>query len=480
MALTKTVNVETTNARASTTLTDTTPTVPLPDTPQGLMVIGPQVTLHFVEGDWNQANSYDYYDVVQVDGTSYIAVQDVPANTAITNTAYWAKWNDPNAQVEQVQETVSTFDARITAAQSTATAAQGAATQAQSTATSAQGAATAAQSTADAALNVATKNDIVCMGDSLAAGIINDGSSPNSQFGWLNFITTHKPVGVDTVYVNTATVIEGNTGFTSTRTFLAVIKDMVENSVITDKNTVKHIYISGGTNDYAAGQQAIVSAITTFCDYVKANLPNADITIMYQGTNHWEAFNGYRQGAYENGCRFESTGFIMCVPGYTTDGTHLTEQGYQATLPYVYDLLFGDGAVTGNLATSIKFDTADLHTGVTVDGISAGVQYSITPRVATCLVRNTDNPYKVIFNTTLADTTPPNPLVDNFNKYMINGYIDMFIPALVTAEGVGDQTMFLYYDASSNALVLPPLGNTNFNNKALSINVMPVTQTYLR
>ena len=114
MAVTKTVNVETTNARASTTLTDTTPTVPLPDTPQGLMVIGPQVTLHFVEGAWNKANSYDYYDVVQVDGTSYIAVQDVPANTEITNTEYWAKWNDPNAQVALLQETVAQYNARIT------------------------------------------------------------------------------------------------------------------------------------------------------------------------------------------------------------------------------------------------------------------------------------------------------------------------------------------------------------------------------
>ena len=114
MADTKTVNVETTNARASTTLTDTTPTVPLPDMPQGLMVIGPQVTLHFVEGAWNKSNSYDYYDVVQIDGTSYIAVQDVPANTEITNTEYWAKWNDPNAQVQLLQQTVSEFDDRIT------------------------------------------------------------------------------------------------------------------------------------------------------------------------------------------------------------------------------------------------------------------------------------------------------------------------------------------------------------------------------
>lgn len=110
----KTVNVETTNARATTTLQDTTPTVPLPDMPQGLMVLGPQVTLHFVEGEWDKANTYDYYDVVQVNGTSYIAVQDVPASTEITDTEYWAKWNDPNAQVELLQQTVAALDSRIT------------------------------------------------------------------------------------------------------------------------------------------------------------------------------------------------------------------------------------------------------------------------------------------------------------------------------------------------------------------------------
>ena len=121
MAVTKTVNVETTNARASTTLTDTTPTVPLPDTPQGLMVIGPQVTLHFVKDAWNKANSYDYYDVVQVDGTSYIAVQDVPANTEITNTTYWAKWNDPNAQLKLLQDTVGMMDGRIDAVEEAVT-----------------------------------------------------------------------------------------------------------------------------------------------------------------------------------------------------------------------------------------------------------------------------------------------------------------------------------------------------------------------
>ena len=117
MPVTKTGTIETENALVQTNVTDKTPTVPLPDMPQGVMVIGPQVTLKFIEGEWSDENSYDYYDVVLSDGTSYIAVQDVPVGTALTDTEYWAKWNDPNAQVKLLQDTVNMFEGRIDAAE---------------------------------------------------------------------------------------------------------------------------------------------------------------------------------------------------------------------------------------------------------------------------------------------------------------------------------------------------------------------------
>ena len=117
---TKTGVLTTPTAKATTVLEDSSPVLPLPDTPQGVMAVGPRVTFHFVQ-DYNQANSYDYYDVVNVDGTSYIAIQDVPANTPIANESYWVKWNDPNAQFELLQTTVENFNSRITAAQQDAT-----------------------------------------------------------------------------------------------------------------------------------------------------------------------------------------------------------------------------------------------------------------------------------------------------------------------------------------------------------------------
>ena len=115
--------IETPNAYVKTSVKDRTPTVPLPDTPQGMMVIGPRVTLHFITDAWSNANTYQYYDCVNVDGTSYIAIKDVPSGIEIANADYWIKWNDPNAQVALLQNTVAGYDARITAAEGNASTA---------------------------------------------------------------------------------------------------------------------------------------------------------------------------------------------------------------------------------------------------------------------------------------------------------------------------------------------------------------------
>lgn len=93
--------------------------------PMGLRAMGPRITFHFV-GEWDAETSYALYDVVRVNGTSYIANKINIAkgiNPETDNNAHWVKWNDPNAQVELLQQTVNGFDARITAAEADATAA---------------------------------------------------------------------------------------------------------------------------------------------------------------------------------------------------------------------------------------------------------------------------------------------------------------------------------------------------------------------
>jgi len=105
----------TSGARVTGTLRDNLPVIPnVP--PMGLQAIGPRVTFNFA-GLWDEAVSYEYYDVVRdAAGASYIArVATVPAGTPLTDNAYWIPWADPNAQFDELNNVVQTFDGRITA-----------------------------------------------------------------------------------------------------------------------------------------------------------------------------------------------------------------------------------------------------------------------------------------------------------------------------------------------------------------------------
>lgn len=107
-------SANTAGAHVAGTLRDNLPINPnVP--PLGLQAIGARVTLAF-KGLWNADASYMYYDVVHdAQGASYIGkAQAIPAGTALTDTNYWIRWADPNAQYEELETIVNTFNARIT------------------------------------------------------------------------------------------------------------------------------------------------------------------------------------------------------------------------------------------------------------------------------------------------------------------------------------------------------------------------------
>ena len=106
-------SAKTDGAHVTGTLTDHLPVNPnIP--PTGLQAIGPRVTFNFITDAWSDENSYQYYDVVQVSGNSYIARQNVPTGIDISDTDYWIHWADPNAQFQELLNTVNSFDNRIT------------------------------------------------------------------------------------------------------------------------------------------------------------------------------------------------------------------------------------------------------------------------------------------------------------------------------------------------------------------------------
>ena len=100
--------------KVKSALTDGLPAFPeVP--PQATKAFGPRLTPHFITEPWSSENTYQYFDVVLVDGTSYIAhKQVIPTGVEITDTEYWAEWAQPNAQYNELLDTVNTFDGRIT------------------------------------------------------------------------------------------------------------------------------------------------------------------------------------------------------------------------------------------------------------------------------------------------------------------------------------------------------------------------------
>lgn len=69
---------------------------------------GARYLLKFYD-EWVQTDPYEALGVVQVNGFTYISKQPVPAGVEITNTDFWLKWADPNAQMEQLRQLVEQY-----------------------------------------------------------------------------------------------------------------------------------------------------------------------------------------------------------------------------------------------------------------------------------------------------------------------------------------------------------------------------------
>lgn len=78
--------------------------------------VGPRIIPHLWDPIlWDASTQYDALAVVQYNGVPYIARYVPPQGTLPTNTEYWVRWADFNAQMAQLQQIVESFDNRISA-----------------------------------------------------------------------------------------------------------------------------------------------------------------------------------------------------------------------------------------------------------------------------------------------------------------------------------------------------------------------------
>lgn len=76
--------------------------------PFGNKTIGPRTVIVPADPlEWNEGTTYEYMTLVLApSGNSYISKRDVPAGTPVTNTDYWIKSSDWNAQLADIQDII--------------------------------------------------------------------------------------------------------------------------------------------------------------------------------------------------------------------------------------------------------------------------------------------------------------------------------------------------------------------------------------
>lgn len=386
--------------------------------PMGLRAMGPRITFHFV-GEWDAETSYVLYDVVRVNGTSYIGNKINIAkgiNPETDNNVHWVKWNDPNAQVELLQQTVNGFDARITEAEADVTAAvadaaaakkasadnataisaeatranaaeeaNAAAIQAEATRAKAAEAAISSKVGTPKTMRAKVFHKAVTFGDSWERGFW--GLEEHQGSGWLTNAAKVLGVHVETPFVadgagyRTGDVLNmsvDGTGFDTGQTFLTRLKQVTDDQW----KDVDLILIGGGVNDTDpnASRNNAVFMVQHLCENVLPKCsPQCEVHFFAGNVRTPATLDNLEVNAAINRSLVRATGyqgsmlkgqsicvhsglpdFVNVFPRDTTDSVHLTEQGYQMCGAWCANEIMTGGSSTCNWYTEISNINSDV------------------------------------------------------------------------------------------------------------------------
>lgn len=292
--------------------------------------------------EWEQGNFEPLVMVTWQNG-SYLSKKEVPATVGnpASNPSYWVQTGFYNGQIASLQGQIDDINNNKLPAVTSAI-----------------------QTLTNNFNSIPTKRRYILIGDSYGYGISPDYTSETGK-GWIDWFAD--TVGdINDVYFADVSVLQGVAGFASSMSFLSMLQTL--DSVITNKDTITDIVVMGGANDVAwnnVTKTAIENAIESFCAYCNTNYPNAHVKIgvlcaslnlMLNDTA--DTYNAYRS------CTLHGAEFIddalnaYVAPAYiSSDGTHLTQSGYEHYAP-----------VTNNLIISGHADyVEDFVVGLTLD-----------------------------------------------------------------------------------------------------------------
>lgn len=262
-------------------------------------------------GKWVPEMEYPPLAFVQYGDDTYLALQDVPANTPITDEKYWMKTGATMEQIIDLQNRMNAAEQSIANLEQQVKKAYG--------------------------------RNFILIGDSFGVGTNGDNTGSIVPGGGWN--RRFKTLMTDHCFVwhPRETEIDPTEpfGFTRNSTFLKALQQAngdpdVYNDTITD------IVVLGGTND-SINIGTIEDNIALFCDYALRTFKNATIHIGVLSAlkNSIKALHSAYGTCTKYGASFINTTTLLCSikPWIGADNVHLNVTGYDMVCPYVFDAI---------------------------------------------------------------------------------------------------------------------------------------------
>ena len=218
--------------------------------------IGPRILIKFA-GAWEQAQAYEYMTAVYDTAyQSWVSKCDVPANTPLVEGDYWMKWSDPNAQFHLLQQTVQTFDQRIS-----------------NNASEIQQNKNSISDTNNSVYALDSKLDKTQNQNGLAIAF---GDSITNGYSLRNPETQAWPAIVSSFFNNDFYNFATDGANFSGGTITAQVSNAASDSRFENAD-VTMVLVSGGINDHGQSQSNITTGLDACFNAIKTKFPNANI-----------------------------------------------------------------------------------------------------------------------------------------------------------------------------------------------------------
>ena len=366
---------------------------------------------------WDITKQYEEYTIVMDDGNAYLSMKAVPYGIPLSDTEYWSKIFDLGMVFDTLKDAITVEDDGNNIYSSKARTAGSLVWLNDKlnivTAAIALGdqysAANVRQASVEELIRI-TKDQIYNEINSLS-GYVNDELSrkvTKPDYGKYiiigdSYVTMGLGEQIKTILSLDAIVFPagggGFAGTAGTYTFQTALEAVAGTLTETEKAAITDIMILGGYNDFSFTPEAIGTAINSFDTYVRANFPNALVTIGMVAYSTRDSDLGLIENTviptYEAYCMVKQWRYIPnanapihFTSAMSSDGVHPIPGGISSLANYISTYIHSNSAHyaarkrdyvhTEKLATSgnIYFDTVFNDSIVTILATTAGYVFS--------------------------------------------------------------------------------------------------------